>query len=118
MIPWISLERPDQIEEIIRLSFKNPVVIFKHSTQCAISSIAKMRLKSNWSFDSSSLPAYLLDLIQYKKLSSIISEKFDVYHESPQIILIMNGECVYDASHFDITVGELKESLHNLQIKS
>ena len=54
---------------------------------------------------------YYLDLLQYKDISNTISEQFQVWHESPQILLIVNGECIYDASHLDITVAELQESL-------
>ena len=49
------------------------------------------------------------DLISYRQLSNAVSERFRVPHESPQLLLIKNGECVYDESHMGITIDELTE---------
>jgi bacillithiol system protein YtxJ len=68
MIHWISLERSDQLDELTRLSYNSPVIVFKHSTSCSISSMAKMRLESSWNFEESTLPAYYLDLIRHRKM--------------------------------------------------
>jgi bacillithiol system protein YtxJ len=70
--------------------------------------MAKRRLESNWNLD---LDAYYLDLKQYKEISNTIAEKFSVHHESPQLILLKDGEAIYDASHFDISVEELQEAI-------
>ena len=61
--------------------------------------------------DHSPVESYFLDLIAHRDVSNYIAEAFSVYHESPQILLIQNGECTYETSHLDITVGDLKESL-------
>ena len=54
---------------------------------------------------------YYLDLKSFRSISDEVAERFSVHHESPQILLIRQGECIYDASHFDITIAELKETL-------
>ncbi len=105
---WIKLTDESQVEEIISTSFAQPVVVFKHSTSCSISHMAKLRIESTWDLN---LQCYFLDLLAHRPLSKYIAEKFYVYHESPQILLIDKGECIYDASHFDITVDELKEAI-------
>lgn len=107
---WRIISSQEDLEEAIRTSYEIDVVIFKHSTTCSISHMAKLRLESNWSFTSEIVP-YYLDLKVYRDLSNEISERFQVVHESPQLLLIRKGECIYDASHFDITVDELKETL-------
>jgi len=48
-----------------------------------------------------------LDLIAYREISNAIAERFQVHHESPQVILVKNGEAVYDASHMEISTQEL-----------
>ncbi|HFC00914.1 MAG TPA: bacillithiol system redox-active protein YtxJ [Phaeodactylibacter sp.] len=108
---WIPLESMEQVQQIIDRSKERPCVIFKHSTRCSISSMAKFRLEGDWDFSSEEIEAYYLDLIAHRDISAFLAEKFSVYHESPQILLIKNGECTYDASHLDITVDELKECL-------
>ena len=108
---WISLESIGQINKIIERSYEVPCAIFKHSTRCSISSMAKFRLEGDWDLSNNEIEAYHLDLIAHRDISNQIAETFSVHHESPQILLIKNGECIYDSSHLDITMEELKEGL-------
>lgn len=108
---WNNITTINDIETIKARSAELPCLIFKHSTRCEISSIAKYRLESDWNFEADQLEPYYLDLIANRPVSNYIAETFDVYHESPQILLIVDGECTHDASHLDITVPELHEVL-------
>lgn len=111
---WVNIESELDLEKAIEASFQDNlgVVIFKHSTRCSISSMAKNRLTSSWDFKED-LPAYYLDLISFRQLSSLIAKKFDVYHESPQILIIKKGKCIYNASHMSISVKALHQELGN-----
>jgi bacillithiol system protein YtxJ len=106
---WIPLTDEAQLQEIISKSGTRPQVIFKHSTRCSISSVAMQRLKRGQLPDE--LEFYYLDLITYRKLSNKVAEQFDVPHESPQILIIRNGACVYDESHMGISVDDIVESV-------
>lgn len=109
MISWKGLDSIGTLEKAIEASLTQDIIIFKHSTTCSISHMAKMRLEDSW--DLQDIDAYYLDLKAYRKISDQVAEIFKVHHESPQILLIRKGECIYDASHFDISVAELKETL-------
>jgi bacillithiol system protein YtxJ len=101
---WTSLESANQIDAI-----KQQVgysLIFKHSTRCSISMMAKRRFELDWDKLPADMPLYFLDLIKYRDLSSQIAQDFQVYHESPQLLLIRDGECVLDQSHGGISVDE------------
>jgi bacillithiol system protein YtxJ len=102
---WAELTTEEQLEAIKQESTQKPVVIFKHSTRCSISSMAKSRLERSETPDG--IAFYYLDLIRYRPVSNKIAEVFDVHHESPQILLIKNGECVYDESHNGISMDEI-----------
>ncbi len=110
---WIELTDRQQLEDIKARSKEKPQVIFKHSTRCAVSGIAKSRL------ERAEVPAnvdfYFLDLIKYRHLSDKVAEDFAVYHESPQVLLIRNGECVYDESHSGISMDEITEAIRSGQ---
>ena len=106
---WIALNSEGQIEEIREKSAVKPQVIFKHSTRCSISSMAKGRLERSKVPDNADF--YYLDLISYRNISNKISKDFDVFHESPQILVIKNGECVYDESHGSISMDEIEEQV-------
>ena len=103
---WIPLQNEQQLHEITKKSAERPQVIFKHSVRCGVSGVVKSRLEKG------KLPAdndyYFLDIIHFRALSNKIAELFKVYHESPQVLVIRNGECVYDESHMGITVQEIE----------
>jgi bacillithiol system protein YtxJ len=102
---WISLQTEEHLNQLKQNSYTKPQVIFKHSTRCSISSVAKNRLERSTQPDE--MDFYYLDLIKFRPLSNKISEEFKVYHESPQILVIKNGECVYDESHSGIDMLEI-----------
>lgn len=105
---WNKLITLEQLEEIKLLSHQKPVLIFKHSSRCSISSMSLDRLLRNWKEeDQQKVTPFYLDLIAYRSISSQIEETFGVPHESPQILLIKKGESVYDESHFNISYPEI-----------
>lgn len=108
-INWIQLTTEEQLESIREKSKTVPQLIFKHSTRCNISTTARNRLDRNAS--PGNLDFYYLDLIKYRSLSNEIAESFKVHHESPQVLLIRNGECVYEESHLGITMEEILEQV-------
>lgn len=85
-------------------------IIFKHSTRCSISSMAKSRLERAWD-DSIITPIFYLDLIAYREISNKIADLYSVEHESPQILFIKKGVCVYNDSHSNISVNALKQAI-------
>ncbi|PWA10562.1 bacillithiol system redox-active protein YtxJ [Flavobacterium laiguense] len=106
-INWIPLTNLGQLNEIVALSNEKPVAIFKHSTRCSVSRFALKQFENQ--FDSAdATDTYFLDLIEYRDVSNEIASRFQVVHQSPQLLLIKNGQSVYDASHSDIDAEELK----------
>ncbi len=106
---WKELTSEDQLAEIKEQSSQKSQVIFKHSTRCSISSMAKSRLER--SGEPQDVDFYYLDLIKYRSISNRIEKDFLVNHESPQILLIKNGECIYEESHNGISMDEIEEQL-------
>ncbi len=111
---WNTLEHSNQINHIVDLSHTRPQIIFKHSTTCPISSIAKSRLDSRIDADVNA-DLYYLDLLSFRTVSNDVSEKLGVHHESPQVIVIHKGEVTYDESHLDISFEDIKEHFKFLQ---
>ena len=104
---WNDLTEESQLAEIKKQSNTQPVVIFKHSTRCGISAMAKTRLERTTAPEN--VAFYYLDLVHYRSISNKIAELFSVHHESPQVLLIRNGSCVYDESHNGISMEEIIE---------
>jgi bacillithiol system protein YtxJ len=112
---WNKLTHLSQLEQIIKESGEQPVLIFKHSTRCPISSTSLNRLERNWrQEDLQTVKPYFLDLISYREISNAIAQKFQVEHQSPQVLLIQNGESFFDKSHLDIDYHSIKDALGKL----
>lgn len=104
---WSVLNTEEQLHSLIERSNSKPQVIFKHSTRCSISSMIKSRLEKSDTPDT--IDFHYLDLIAYRSLSDKIAEDLQVYHESPQVLLIKKGECIYDESHMAIRMEDIEE---------
>ena len=108
---WKNLTEDVQLTEILQLSAQKPQVIFKHSTRCSISLMAKSRLDRNPPPEGADF--YYLDLLEYRNLSNRIAELYNIEHQSPQILIIINGKCVYNESHNAININDIKECIGN-----
>lgn len=109
---WHPLTSTEQLDEIMEESKSTPVVIFKHSTSCSISATAKSRIERQW--DGAGIDhvkPYYLDLLSYRPVSNEVAELLQVQHQSPQVLLVQDGVCTYDASHMNISVDGLKKSI-------
>ena len=102
---WTTLDSLNQVDV---LKQQNGVsIIFKHSTRCSISMMVKKRFELDWDKLPQSVPVYFLDLIKYRELSNKIASDFSVSHESPQLLLIKDGDCILDLSHSEVSVDEV-----------
>ncbi|KAA9041171.1 bacillithiol system redox-active protein YtxJ [Ginsengibacter hankyongi] len=108
---WIPLNNEEQLEEIKTNSLHVPQVIFKHSSRCAISSMAKSRLDRKEQPEG--MDFYFLDIINHRTISNKIAHDFHVPHESPQVLIINKGACVYDESHSGIDMDDIKANAAN-----
>jgi bacillithiol system protein YtxJ len=104
---WKELSDEIGLDTIKKLSTEKPQVIFKHSTRCSISTMAKNRLER--AEEPTGVDFNYLDLIAHRDISNKIANDFDVEHASPQILIIKNGACVYDESHNAINMDEIVE---------
>lgn len=110
-VPWKEITDQEMIEEISRGSHEKPAVILKHSTSCGISRMVLRQFEMDYNIDSEKVDLYFLDLLRYREISNKIASKFNVPHESPQLIILSEGSVVYDASHGAISVDSIKKFL-------
>ncbi len=103
-----------QLNEIDIKSNSKIQAIYKHSTQCGISRIAYRILnKELEQVSGDSIAIYYLDLIRYRELSNTISMRYSIEHESPQIIIIKEGKCIYHASHSDVSLHKALNKINS-----
>lgn len=110
--PWINLISLEQLTLAIESSVEKPVLLFKHSTRCSISSMAKARFENNWSTSTNVCDLFYLDLLAYRLISNEIEKLTGVVHQSPQAIVIINKIVVYEDSHSSINALEIENILN------
>lgn len=110
-VNWNELTSVDQIQSLIEESKAQPILIYKHSTRCSISSMAMERLERTWTSEGNDIKPYYLDLISRRDVSNAVAQTFEVYHESPQVILIKDGKAIYDASHMSISFSDIQQAV-------
>ena len=108
LLPWISLDNLSQLSDIDEKSKGKTQVIFKHSTRCGISRMVMNQFVDAFNVDSN-LDLYYLDLLSYRDVSNEIGYKFQVMHQSPQLLIIKNGVTVAHSSHGAINDLDLEK---------
>lgn len=102
---WKEITSEADWKSVLTDSQSTPQLVYKHSTRCSISLVAKSRL------ERSGLPENIrfcyLDLIKYRSISNLIAEDTGIRHESPQVLLIVNEKCVYNESHMAINMEDI-----------
>ncbi len=109
---WQTLERSEQVDELIERSKVRPVVVFKHSTRCSISGYALRRLSEDWKEVSNKVTLYYLDLLAHRNISDDLASILGVAHQSPQIIILKDGLPVLDCSHEQVDIKPILEALN------
>jgi bacillithiol system protein YtxJ len=109
---WIKLDNIEQLEQIKKESANSPFVIFKHSTTCSISATALDRFERAWARteEHKNVKPYLLDLLNFRPISNAIATEFGVQHESPQLLMIKDGEVKLHDSHYSINLNKVLEN--------
>ena len=105
--PWIPIESEAQFFNLLG---EDNAVIFKHSTRCSLSSVAKSRLERGVE-DVTEMSFYYLDVVKYRSISNLIEETLGVRHQTPQLIVLNSGSVVYHASHNSITSDSLSADI-------
>ncbi len=91
-----------QINEIVENSYLKTAVIFKHSTRCGISRMVLKEFEMQQNKNENLIDFYYLDLLNHRDISNKLAEQFSVEHQSPQILVLKNGQLKSHDSHYEI----------------
>jgi bacillithiol system protein YtxJ len=96
-------------DELVARSHNEPVVLFKHSTTCPISARAHNQMSKVQTGVAGQISLVIVQ--RARELSRRVAEQTGIRHESPQAIILRNGEAVWSASHFDITAEAVEQAV-------
>jgi bacillithiol system protein YtxJ len=111
-----ELHEEHDLQPLLERSQTEPVVIFKHSTQCSRSAAAHDELQS-FLTEHPEVPCGIVLVIEDRKLSNAMEDRFGIQHESPQAIVVSRGKPIWHADHFDVTAEALEDAIANKKIQ-
>ena len=106
-VDWNRLEALSDIETLLEASKTMPQVVFKHSTRCGISRAVLRNFENDFKEANTLAALHYLDVLNHRDISNKLAEKFQVEHESPQLLVIKEGKVVHHASHSVINAQKL-----------
>lgn len=97
-------------------SNEEPILIFKHSTTCGVCARAAYRM-NKWmkQIPGEAPKMYFVKVIETRDVSDALAMKLEVIHESPQILLVQNKKLLWDTSHNDITVRNIRKGMKKIK---
>lgn len=104
-----ELRSPADVDALIEASREQPVALLKHSAACPLS--ARGRREFSRLDGDGDPPLYTVVVQIAREVSLYVAEELGVRHETPQVILVKDGEAVFHASHFGVTAGAVREAL-------
>jgi bacillithiol system protein YtxJ len=112
-LSWQVLNDKNQIDHAIEVSNTKPVVIFKHSTRCGISRMVLNQFEGNAEFDEDAVLLLYLDLLNHRDISNEIANRFGILHQSPQMLILKDGDVVHHSSHSAIVPSAVNQIINS-----
>jgi bacillithiol system protein YtxJ len=103
MASFIPVTTEAELDGALATSADRPVLFFKHSQTCGLSAQAFDELDA-WLVDAADDPhVYIVTVQTHRHLANELTRRFNVRHETPQVLLVRNGACTWHGAHFRVT---------------
>ena len=104
---FFRINDKETLDKLLTDSQSKPVVIFKHSNACGISSAAYREM------EKIEEQVNLLEVQSARDVSRELADVTGIRHETPQVIVLKDGKAVWNASHFDVKAGAVLKALES-----
>lgn len=105
--PVLQLRDESEFEEIQKAP---KVVIYKHSNRCGICTTSLLEVR-HFADTHPDVPVYIIDVVAQRPLARAIADRLGVRHASPQVIVLSDGQPVWNASHFRINAPDIEKAV-------
>lgn len=109
---WNVLTDESQIEDVLKASGQKPQLVYKHSHTCGISLAAKERIEESFDEINTKADMHFANVKKSRPVSNRVAKELGVRHESPQVLIIKNGECIWHESHWSIKGEQILTALN------
>ena len=111
-----ELRTLEELDQALSESAEHPVLLFKHSLTCPISTRAFREFQTYLEAADSRVTYKLITVQTARQVSGNAADRLGVTHQSPQAILVKNGASVWNASHFDITSESIGRAIDDVVV--
>ncbi|AET67868.1 bacillithiol system protein YtxJ [Desulfosporosinus orientis DSM 765] len=101
----------EDLENVLAESSQGKVLIFKHSTTCPISARAWREVQKFMADTTAAIQVIMIKVIESRPVSNFVAESMKVQHQSPQALLLSNGQVVWHASHQGVNQADIEKAL-------
>ncbi len=99
------------LEALVAASSDRPLLLYKHSRSCGTSHEALDELQAHLAEAPRDATYAIVTVQGQRDLSDAITECFQLRHETPQAILVRDGQMVWSASHFRVTADAVARAI-------
>lgn len=98
---FIEIDDLESLDRFVANLNGSAGVLFKHSNTCGVSSraygeVAKLEL-----------PIGIVVVQAARSVSDEVEKRWQVIHETPQVLIIKDGKAVWNASHFQVKAEDV-----------
>lgn len=108
---WNVLTEKDHVEEVLENSHQKTQLVYKHSHTCGICHAAKERIEESMDEIKRQAAINFTNVKKSRPVSNALADELGIRHESPQVLIIKNGECTWHESHWSIKAGDILAAL-------
>ena len=104
-VPFVEIVTVEALDQFLAAANGSATVLFKHSKTCGVSARAYTEMSKLGE------PVGLITVQKARPVSDEIEKRWNVDHESPQVLVIRDGELVWVASHFQVKAPDVERAL-------
>lgn len=108
---WNTIKAHTDIAKIVEESENRPQLVYKHSNRCSVCFVAKGNIESAADEILDHADMHYLNVVKHRGASDEVASRCSISHESPQVIIIDDGEVTSHASHGQISGSKILQSV-------
>jgi bacillithiol system protein YtxJ len=106
-LPFVEIVTVEALDQFLAQANGSAAVLFKHSDTCGVSARAYAEMSKLRE------PVGLITVQKARTVSDEIEKRWNVDHESPQVLIICDGKAVWDTSHFQVKAEYVESALQS-----
>lgn len=104
----------EEFDRLLAASGERPLLLFKYSATCGTSAQALDELFAHLNERPADVTYAIVTVQTHRDVSNAIARTLGVRHETPQLLLIRDGDVVWSASHYRVTADAVESALKDV----